>query len=239
MVTKVPKPNPNETQRVYNELRYDLIAGEFARGQPLTQKSICSRYKTTRAPSRDALERLAGEGFVVRGAARTLNVASYEISDAKALLAIRMCLEATAAWAIKTDNRNPNTEVLKEITSHMRDLCDGGFSVDDRVQFFECDFQFHSNFLESAGYAGASQVLHRSFFGLTLFVGTGIDKADAISICEQHELIIKKLARGSAEDLIRVCRDHVFKATSGWFRSLGNFASDELPQIFKLLAKKR
>ena len=80
----------------YHRLRSDIIAGKLAPGAKLRIEELREDYRIGAGPLREALNRLAGEGFVTVAEQRGFRVASVSPDDLKDLSRMRVMLECEA-----------------------------------------------------------------------------------------------------------------------------------------------
>ena len=80
----------------YNRLRSDIIAGKLAPGAKLRIEELREDYKIGASPLREALNRLAGEGFVTVEEQRGFKVAPISLDDLRDLSRMRIMLECEA-----------------------------------------------------------------------------------------------------------------------------------------------
>lgn len=77
---------------VYMRLRGDIIAGRLAPGEKLRVRHLCARYAVGLSPAREALNRLAAEGFVQQRDHRGFAVALISREDLADLTESRIAL---------------------------------------------------------------------------------------------------------------------------------------------------
>ncbi len=80
----------------YNRLRSDIIAGKLAPGAKLRIEELREDYQIGASPLREALNRLAGEGFVTVEEQRGFKVAPISLDDLRDLSRMRIMLECEA-----------------------------------------------------------------------------------------------------------------------------------------------
>ena len=80
----------------YNRLRSDIIAGKLAPGAKLRIEELRDDYRIGASPLREALNRLAGEGFVTVEEQRGFRVAPVSPDDLEDLSRMRIMLECEA-----------------------------------------------------------------------------------------------------------------------------------------------
>ena len=80
----------------YNQLRSDIIAGKLVPGAKLRIEELREVYRIGASPLREALNRLAGEGFVTVEEQRGFKVAPISMNDLQDLSRMRIMLECEA-----------------------------------------------------------------------------------------------------------------------------------------------
>ena len=83
-------------ETIYLNIREDILSGAFMRGSRLTEQSICSRYKVSRTPVREALGRLDAEGLITLEKNRGAFIYGFSEKDADDLLELRRTAEIIA-----------------------------------------------------------------------------------------------------------------------------------------------
>ncbi len=83
-------------ETIYLNIREDIISGTFTRGSRLTEQSICSHYKVSRTPVREALGRLESEGLVTLEKNRGAFISGFSGEDTDDLLELRRGAEVIA-----------------------------------------------------------------------------------------------------------------------------------------------
>ncbi len=84
------------SERVYVALRDSILAGLFDEDAQLIQESIADELEISRTPVREALFRLASEGYVRQNSGRGFFVASASPTDLAEIFQIRAILETEA-----------------------------------------------------------------------------------------------------------------------------------------------
>jgi DNA-binding GntR family transcriptional regulator len=84
-------------ERIYQELKEEIIAGRLHPGERLLLSDLATRYQVSPVPVREALQRLQQDNFVTIVPHVGARVVSPNLGDFKELAAIRTELEAFAA----------------------------------------------------------------------------------------------------------------------------------------------
>lgn len=111
----MPSSPPAKTLVVssYNRLRSDIISGKLAPGAKLRTEELRDDYQTGTGPLREALNRLAGEGFVTVEEQRGFRVAPVSIDDLRDLTRLRIMLECEAmSESVKNGNDDWEANVV-------------------------------------------------------------------------------------------------------------------------------
>lgn len=83
-------------ESVYNKLRADIIDGNLVPNSKLRIEELRNHYNTGASPLREALNRLAGEGFVTVEGQRGFRVSPVSLEDLEDLTRMRILLECEA-----------------------------------------------------------------------------------------------------------------------------------------------
>ena len=84
-------------EQVAHSIRDEIVSGRLEQGKPIQQDELAARLGVSRTPVRQALERLAAEGWVEDRPNRAAIVAPLDPDDCEVLFAIRAELECLAA----------------------------------------------------------------------------------------------------------------------------------------------
>lgn len=87
---------PTVSEAVLDRLRGDIVAGAIAPQARLAMKELTQRYGVGLSPLREALHRLAGEGFVLFFGQRGFKVPPISLADLEDLTELRLMVEAAA-----------------------------------------------------------------------------------------------------------------------------------------------
>ena len=125
----------------YNRLRSDIIAGKLAPGSKLRIEELRGEYKIGASPLREALNRLAGEGFVTVEEQRGFSVAPVSPDDLRDLSGMRVMLECEA---LRESIRNGGDEwEANLVASHHRLQKAEQFYGKDLTEWEQRNDEFH------------------------------------------------------------------------------------------------
>src|SRR5215470_20172501 len=109
------RPKGTGTQRVYRDVRDDILGLRLSPGADLDEASLEQRFGVSRTPVREALIRLASDGLIVLLPNRGARVAQIDISDLPQLFeALELCQRATIRWAAARRNDDHVRELREQ-----------------------------------------------------------------------------------------------------------------------------
>jgi DNA-binding GntR family transcriptional regulator len=127
----------------YQQLRKDIIGGEFAPGTPLFEVHLATRMGMSRTPVREALKVLARDGLVQAVPTRGYIVPYRSADDLRELFELRESLEGTAARyaALRADDAE---------LAQLEALCARYESVQDWQLWAQVGTEFHNLLVAAA-----------------------------------------------------------------------------------------
>lgn len=135
---------PSITEQVYRTVRAHLLGGGHQPGARLTEAGLAQRLGVSRGPVREALERLAQEGLVVRLPRRGSFVRRYGEREVRELMELRRVLESAAArFAVRRAGDEALEGIEGQLTAAERAIAAGGR--------FPADEDFHQAVIRLAG----------------------------------------------------------------------------------------
>jgi DNA-binding GntR family transcriptional regulator len=134
-------------------LREEILSGALEPGQRLVEEQLTGRFRTSRAPLREALRLLAEQGLVEHLPRRGARVTTYSARDFDELFAVRDALEHFAASIVS--ERAP-TELDATGLESALDRLDQAARSDDRLAASNAHRAFH---LAAVALADSRQLL--------------------------------------------------------------------------------
>jgi DNA-binding GntR family transcriptional regulator len=132
---------------VCDELRRMVITGELAPGARLVEESLAARLGVSRNPVREALQTLAGEGFVEILPRRGAVVAQITAAQAEELFDVRMALEALAA---RLAARYASPAAVAQLQASL-ESAQKAYSAGDLDTLASCNTDFHQRVVAASG----------------------------------------------------------------------------------------
>lgn len=110
------------TERAYTQIRSLLVAGSYAPGTRLREEDLAERTGVSRTPVREALRRLAVEGFVEFQPRRGVQVTSWSDQDLDELFGVRALLESYGAGQAAERATPDQLDTMSELCDRMEAL---------------------------------------------------------------------------------------------------------------------
>jgi DNA-binding GntR family transcriptional regulator len=200
-------PLETNAERVFEDLRAAIEAGEYPPGERLRTEALAERFGTSRTPVREALMLLEGAGLVAIEPRRGAVVRSFDPADLVDLYEVRAILEARAAQLAAL-------RISPEALDQLDAICAQAEGVaDDPEVLISANETFHRIVVEAAGSPRLVQAL-RAVTGIprpfkTVFWTDASERARSLAA---HREIAAGLRSGSAERAESAMRLHVLNA---------------------------
>lgn len=197
-------PRVSARERAYSGLLAAILRGEVKAGTFLEEAFACDMTGVSRTPVREAISRLAAEGYLTLLPRRGAMVRSLAPDELRDLFDVRRMVEAHAIGIIC---RN-----IRPIPDELGQLCDAHERIPegDFLAFTDLNQRFHRKIIETAG----NQVLVQVFDNLRanlnrvamLSFKLGVPRA---AEAEQHRALVAALTRHDEAEAISVLDLHL------------------------------
>lgn len=202
-------PKGTQAQRAYDALRRRIIRCELAPGRTFTEASVAEELGIGRTPVREALARLARDGFVVVAPRAGCRVAAITLGDVMELFELREPLEAKAAELAATRIDEAGLAELQRLTDvpFVEDAGDEAGLAD----FLGANTAFHAALAGFAGNGRLAATLDGIADQLERLHWLGVPTSPRVNdlLGEHHEMIAALAARDgerAAALAVRHCR---------------------------------
>ena len=206
-------------EQVYLALEEAIIAGEYKKGDSLTEMSLSKKLGVSRTPIRAALARLSKEGLVEISPNRGAVVVGVTDEDLSDVYRIRIRLEglasAMAATRISDEEKGELLETLE--------LSEFYLGKGDTEKLKELDTAFHKIVYKASGSRMICSILSdlhqniRSYRKLSLTVPGRLEKS-----IKEHRDIYNAIASGDADEADRLTSDHIERAMQNTISAIKN-----------------
>jgi len=134
--------------RVYQNIKFQIIIGLLKPGTRLPEEELSKAMNISRAPIREAFNRLEKEGFVTvipRKGAAVSKVTAQAIED---LFEIRETLESLA---VKKSKGKISIEELEEVGNGFKKFINKSTNTENCIQYLSLDKKFHDLLSQNCG----------------------------------------------------------------------------------------
>ncbi len=200
---------------VCDELRRLIITGELEPGTRLVEDRLAARLGVSRNPVREALQTLAGEGFVDMLPRRGAVVAEVTVDQAEELFDVRMALEPLAARLAAKRAPAAGIEGLRQVLERARQATEAG----DFDLVAACNTDFHQMVVDISG-NDYLRLLLAPMARRVQWVFRTSAATRAPHSWREHEELLRAIAAGDQDYAEAAAKAHVGAARAS-YRQLG------------------
>ena len=218
------------------------VAG-FRSGNVLSENLLSERLGLTKAPIRQALSQLAGEGLLTVIPRIGSQVVVVGHQEAQAIMALRIAIESIIVGELARTRCDLGP--LELIHNEMEKIAEGRLAQDanSTVAFVKADMAFHAKMAELAvGYGAASRTLNDLTSQFMLYVCRAVEQAEPADIMketiQEHRHILDALKHGQPEDAIAHLQDHLRAAVDRLAPFAADFVRKDLRKYIRVSSKK-
>lgn len=200
----VSEKPPTLAGRIYEEIKALIIEVRLPPEAPLDERSLAEELGVSRTPVREALRRLALEGWVVWPERKQAFVRGITRNDAQEIFQVRDMMEAQAIKMV-FDSKEPRflAGQLVPLAALMRD------SAEDRVAFIKADIAFHSRIIEVTENSRLYALWQRISGEVTrIAIYSLYGERNPQVVYREHEALIEGFWREDRERSIQEMRAH-------------------------------
>ena len=205
----IDKTTKTLEEQVYHSLEEAIIAGEYKRGDALTEMSLSEKLGVSRTPVRSALHRLSKEGLVEIIPNRGAMVIGVSNDDLVDTYKIRMRLEGLAC-AMAAERMTEEDKIALEETVELSEFY---LKKNDVERLKELDTEFHIIIYRASGNRMLCKILselHRnisSYRKLALTVPGRLERS-----IEEHRSILAAIKSADPKMADKLTFEHIEKA---------------------------
>ncbi|MGE5623469.1 MAG: GntR family transcriptional regulator [Methanocella sp.] len=177
---------------VYQTLREAILEGRLAPGRKLVAEALAKELGVSRMPVREALSRLAQDGFVKAIPHKEVVVAGFSEQDVREIYDIRSVLEAYAARLCAREAKPEQLARLSELQAQM----EAALAEQNPEALRQADNEFHHVLFTTCGSRKLGQLLTELWDQCLYYraLSAALNNNPARSL-EHHRGILAALAR--------------------------------------------
>ncbi|HEX4985783.1 MAG TPA: GntR family transcriptional regulator [Burkholderiales bacterium] len=208
---------PDLTDQVYQRLLNAICDGELAPGARLTQEDLAAMLDVSRQPVLQALRMLKKDGFVVDAGRRGLMVLPLGTDTIAHIYEVRSVLDGLAARLAAQARARIDPGIIAEGRKAARGARIGAM--------IDADMRFHGLIYAASGNPFIAESAGRHWRHIRRAMGVVLQEAGVRdSVWDEHEAMLKAIARGDAERAERLARRHGEEAGAHLVRQLDRHA---------------
>lgn len=173
-----------------DSLRERIFSEQLPGGAAVTELEVAAEYDVARPTAKTAIERLVGEGLLVRGQHRSARVLLLDADEVEDLYFARSCLEESAIRRLALTKGAVPEEALKAGA-----VMEQALTVRDTLAFVDGDIQFHRGLVDALGSARLTRA-HGLLLSETRLCMAQVQTHDLIrpsQIVQEHRRIMAAL----------------------------------------------
>lgn len=195
--------------QVYAGLMAEILSGRIALGARVVESQIALNYQTSRAPVREAVQRLTQEGLLEARAHFGPSVISLSPERIEDLYEARLAIEARAIEALC---RKKKPEAISALESHIEAMR-AASAEGDFERLVDSELAFHMALCEFSGNSyliNISQTLQDQT-RLALAVDNAL-YAQMLDVAEEHVQLVAAIREGDGAKAVKELERHIMSS---------------------------
>lgn len=193
----------------YEKVRSAIIDGSYRAGDRLVEADVAAMAGVSRTPVREALRRLAAEGFVQIRIGSSAIVNQWTHTEVAELFEIRAALEALGAGLAVQEVRSDDIKHLSGLCDRMESSAEEGRS-DFLEEFSLLNTEFHGAILKLSGNSQLAKMgTSLMKLGVIMRTYSRFQPAHIQRSMIDHRLLVAALRAGSATRAEATMRSHI------------------------------
>ncbi|MEF2553143.1 GntR family transcriptional regulator [Aurantimonas sp. A2-1-M11] len=196
----------------YQFIRNGIITNRFPEGSRLAEEELARLSGLSRTPVREAIRRLAAEGFAITKARSSATVASWNGDKVAGLFGTRAVLESYGCSLAARRGTPADIRSLENMCTYMEGLL-GIPETDFLKAFSKANTEFHVRLLEMSGNEHLLSVA-TPMIDLALIMRTyrKFSPEQIRRSCSDHREIVAALSRGDAHWAEAIMKAHILSS---------------------------
>lgn len=209
-----PEPGMTRADHAAETIRNWIIDGTLEPGEPLVEAKLAQLLGASRVPVREALQRLAEQGFVESRPGQSARVAHRSARDIVEMYEVRAMLEMLACGLAASRRTEADLDELRACVESGRTAAHRA----DWAQVGACNARFHDAIARISGNRHLVEEIG-AFRTRLAWLHTASAEDRGIAAWDQHQEVLDAIARRDAGEAERLGRRHVEDAVDLFMRS--------------------
>ena len=213
------EPIQSMQEKAYFHLLRRMLSGELAAGTPLSEASLAKELGISRTPLREAIRRLAAEGFLRQIPNRGSMVVEFSKRDIGELYELREALEVyavgkAAEHALRPADREHLERTLNDVLALRDELLgsgEPGLTAEQMQRFVQIDLGFHATLVRAAANRRILKVIADTRVLLNVFAmrRKGHSAELLADIHRYHSEVLRAVVEKNPEEARRLMGEHI------------------------------
>ena len=208
--------------RVYQNIKFQIMKGTLKPGTRLLEKELSKAMNISRAPIREAFNRLEKEGFITiipRKGAAVSNITTQMIED---IFEIRESLESLA---VKKSIGKISIEKLEKVGDSFRKFIDKPTNAENCIQYLALDKKFHDFLSQNCGNKKLIELLANLQEQIHWLRNISLKRITFTGSVREHLAIIKALKNNDEKLITKALLQHLERAKESSLMEINSWST--------------
>lgn len=200
----IKKKEASKQEIAYQRIKQAIIDNELPADTVLIEDNLCAMIGFSKTPIREALKRLATEGFVESIPEKATYVKKIGIDEAVEMYDVREVLEGLAARLCALRRDKETLDLLLEIKKKLKTALDEKKGSDS----IRLDMEFHEVIIKGSHNAKLIGFSRTIIEQIRRFAADTLYERQLQSL-QEHERVYEAIKNGDAENAEKLIREHI------------------------------
>lgn len=191
---------------LYEEIKNMIDNESLPTGKKIDRVELANKFGVSMTPINDALNRLAGEKYIIQEPRKGFFVKEMSLEELSQLFEVRTAIES---MAIRLCCERAKDSEIKEMSDYFKDF-ELPFSTSEYKRYVQTDKKFHNLLIKYSGNQYFSQILNNTGFQLKSNL-KGLVRPPEETLTE-HRQIVSYLKKRDSENASKALASHLFKS---------------------------
>lgn len=208
--------------KAYENIKFQIIKGNLKSGERLLEEKLSKVMNISRAPIREAFNRLEKEGFITiipRKGAAVSNITTQMIED---IFEIRESLESLA---VKKSIGKISIEKLEKVGEGFEKFINKPTNAKNCIQYLALDKKFHDLLSQNCGNKKLIELLANLQEQIHWLRNISLKRITFTGSVREHLAIIAALKKNNEELIIKVLLQHLERAKESSLAEINSWST--------------
>ena len=208
--------------RVYQNIKFQIIMGTLKPGTRLPEEELSQAMNISRAPIREAFNRLEKEGFVTiipRKGAAVSKITAQAIED---IFEIRESLESLA---VKKSIGKISIEKLEKVGESFKKFINTTANTENCIRYVALDKKFHDLLSQNCGNKKLIELLVNLQEQIHWLRNISLKRITFSDSVKEHLVIIEAIKKNDEEFIIKALLQHLERAKKSSIEEINSWSN--------------